>query len=137
MRTLEVTTWLADYLASNWPGCAQVYRLERERRRGRKIERETVFGITSLPRERAGAAELSKLIRAHWGIENGLHNRRDVTLREDASRIRRGGASQVMAALRNLIIYLRPRSGRPTLAAAIRYHMCHPQKSLELLSTRA
>lgn len=114
-----------------------MYRLERERRCGQKIERETVFGITSLPRERAGAAELSKRIRAHWGIENGLHSRRDVALREDASRIRRGAASQVMAALRNLIIYLRPRSGRPTLAAATRYHMCHPQKSLELLSTRA
>lgn len=132
-----MTTWLADYLASDWPGCAQVYRLERERRCGDKIERETVYGVTSLPRERAGAAELSKLIRAHWGIENGLHHRRDVTLREDASRIRRGAASQVMAALRNLVVYLRPRSGRPSLAAATRYHMCHPEKSLELLSTRS
>lgn len=95
-----------------------------------------VFGITSLPRERAGAAELSRLIRAHWGIENGLHGRRDGTLREDASRVRRGAASQVMAVLRNLVIYLRPRSGRPSLAAATRYHMCHPEKSLEILSSR-
>ena len=135
MRSLEATTWLAGYLAPDWPGCAQVFRLERERRSGGEVERETVFGITSLPRERAGAAELSRLIRAHWAIENGLHGRRDGTLREDAGRIRRGAASQVMAALRNLIIYLRPRSGRPSLAAATRYHMCHPERSLELLST--
>lgn len=131
-----MTTWLAEYLAPDWPGCAQVFRLERERRSGGEVEREVTFGITSLPRERAGAAELSRLIRAHWGIENGLHGRRDGTLREDASRVRRGTASQVMAALRNLVIYLRPRSGRPTLAAATRYHMCHPEKSLELLSSR-
>jgi hypothetical protein len=131
-----VTTWLADYLAPDWPGCAQVYRLERERRSGDKVESEVIFGITSLPRERAGAAELLRLIRAHWGIENGLHGRRDGTLREDASRVRRGAASQVMAALRNLVIYVRPQSGKPSLAAATRYHMCHPEKSLELLSSR-
>jgi hypothetical protein len=131
-----VTSWLADYLAPDWPGCAQVYRLERERRSGEAVESEVTYGITSLPREKAGAVELLRLIRAHWGIENGLHGRRDGTLREDASRVRRGAASQVMAALRNLVIYVRPQSGKPSLAAATRYHMCHPEKSLELLSTR-
>lgn len=131
-----MTTWLTDYLAPDWPGCAQVYRLERERRSGDKVESEVIFGITSLPRERAGAVELLRLIRAHWSIENGLHGRRDGTLREDASRVRRGAASQVMAVLRNLVIYMRPQSGKPSLAAATRYHMCHPEKSLELLSTR-
>jgi hypothetical protein len=132
---LEVTTWLAEYLGSDWPGCAQAFRLERHRRSGGEVGVEVVYGITSLPRERAGAAGLLKLIRAHWGIENGLHGRRDGTLREDASRVRRGAASQVMAGLRNLAIYLRPYSGRHSLAAATRYHMCHPEKSVELLST--
>lgn len=131
-----MTTWLADYLGSDWPGCSRVFRLERERRSGGEVEREVVFGITSLPRERAGAVELNRLIRAHWGIENGLHNRRDGTLREDASRVRKGAGSQVMAALRNLVIYLRPRSGKANLAAATRHHMCHPEKSLEILSSR-
>lgn len=132
-----MTTWLADYLSPDWPGSAQVFRLERERRRGGEVGRDVVYGITSLPRGRAGAAELLRLTRAHWGIENGLHGRRDGALREDACRARKGSASQVLAALRNLVIYLRPRSGRPSLAAATRYHMCNPEKSLELLSTRA
>ena len=131
-----MTTWLAEYLASDWPGCAQVFRLERERRSGGEVEREVVFGLTSLPRERAGAVELLRLIRAHWGIENRLHGRRDGTLREDASRVRKGSSAQLMAGLRNLVIYLRPHSGKPNLAAATRYHMCHPEKSVELLSTR-
>ena len=62
---------------------------------------EVVHGITSLGRERADAARLLALVREHWGIENGSHYRRDVTLGEDASRIRTGSAPQVMAALRN------------------------------------
>ena len=69
-------------------------------------------------------------------IENGLHHRRDVTLREDASRIRKGNAGQVMAVLRNLILFVLPRDGKASLPAAIRYYMCHPQKALEVLSRR-
>jgi predicted transposase YbfD/YdcC len=131
-----VTTWPADYLASDWPGCRQVFRLERERRRGGEVEREVVYGITSLARERAGAARLLELTRAHWGIENGLHARRDGALREDASRVRSGSAAQVMAVVRNLVIFLSRWSGRPGLAAATRHHVCHPEKSIELLSRR-
>jgi hypothetical protein len=129
-----VTTWLAAYLGTDWPGCAQVFRLERERRIGAVVEREVIFGITSLPRERAGARELLRWTRAHWGIENGLHGRRDGTLREDAGRARKGAAAQVGAILRNLVVYLRRDSGKASLAAATRHHMCHPEKSIELLS---
>ncbi len=135
VRSLEVTTWMAEYLGSDWPGCRQVFRLRRERRRGGEVEVEVVFGITSLPRERAGAATLLDLTRAHWGIENGLHGRRDGTLREDAGRARKGAGPQVMAIMRNIVIYLRRLSGKASLAAATRYHMCHPEKSVELLST--
>ncbi len=130
-----MTTWLAEYLDPDWPCCRQVFRLERQRRTGEKSETEVVFGITSLPRERAGAAKLLALTRDHWGIENGLHGRRDVSLRQDASRVRRGAAPQVMAILRNLVIYLFPQSGRPSLAAAIRHFICHPHDAIQLLST--
>ena len=63
-RTLELTTWLEDYLGDDWPGCRQVFRLQRERRTGEKVEVEVVFGITSLSRERAGAAKLLDAVRA-------------------------------------------------------------------------
>lgn len=120
-RTLELTTWLEDYLGDDWPGCRQVFRLQRERRTGEKVEVEVVFGITSLSRERAGAAKVLDAVRAHWGIENGLHGRRDGTLKEDASRVRKGSGPQVMAVLRNLIIYLCSFSGKASLAAATRH----------------
>ena len=35
------------------------------------------------------AADAAQVVRAHWSIENRLHYVRDVTLGEDASRIRR------------------------------------------------
>jgi hypothetical protein len=65
-----VTSSLSEYLGSDWPGCAQVFRLTRVRRTGEKVETEVVMGITSLPRERAGAKKLLALTRGHWGIEN-------------------------------------------------------------------
>ena len=135
-RTLTTTTWLTDYLSSDWTSCLQVFRVERERRIGTKVEVETVYGITSLAREQAGAARLLRLNRTHWVIENGLHYRRDVTLGEDASRIRKGSAGQVMSILRNFIIYLLPQSGQKSLPAAIRHDMCHPKRALEVMSSR-
>jgi hypothetical protein len=110
--------------------------IRRSRRIGQEVGVEVSYGITSLARDRAGAARLLGLSRGHWGIENGLHHRRDVALREDASRIRKGHAAQLMAALRNLIVFLLPRAARQGLAGAMRHYMCHPHKAVELLSTR-
>jgi hypothetical protein len=112
-----------------------VYRLERERRSGGKIETEVVFGITSLEAERAGAKELLEMTRGHWGIENSLHGVRDGTLREDASRIRKGSASQVMAVLRNIAIFVFAREKHKSAASATRHYVCHPEKALHILST--
>ena len=131
---LETTTWLDDYLGADWPGCRQVFRLERQRRTGEEVEHKVVFGITSLPRERAVAAELLESVRKHCEIENGLDGRRDGTLREDASRVRKGADVQVMAVLRNLVIYLCSFVDKPSLAAATRHFLCHPEKSEELVS---
>lgn len=133
-RTLEVTDWLAEYLQDDWPECHQVFRLERERRFEGKVELEVVYGITSLPRERGGARTLLATTRGHWGIENGLHGVRDGTLREDASRVRKGSAPQVMAALRNIAVFLFERSGLTSAAAATRYYVCNPDRALELVS---
>jgi hypothetical protein len=60
---------------------------------------------------------------------------RDGTLREDASRVRKGTATQTMAILRNIVIFLFRRSGHTSAAAATRHYVCHPEKSLEIPST--
>jgi predicted transposase YbfD/YdcC len=132
-RTIEVTASLADYLQSDWVGCEQVFRLTRERKINDVVESEVIVGITSLNREEAGPHELLRLIRDHWGIENGLHYVRDCTFREDASRIRKGSAPEVMASLRNIIIYLLNRLGHRSAAGATRHYVCHPNDSLNVL----
>ena len=47
--------------------------------------------------ERASAADLLKLCREHWTIENKLHWVRDAVFGEDASSARTGVIPQVMA----------------------------------------
>jgi hypothetical protein len=97
---------MAEYLGPDWPGRVPVFRLRRVRRIGEKLETEVVLGITSRSRERAGAKERLGRTRGHRVIENGLHGVRDGTRREDASRVRKGTATETMAILRNLVIFL-------------------------------
>ena len=97
-RTLRTTSVLTKQ--QNWAGLKQGFELTRQRTINGVTTTQTVRGITSLSPERADATRLLTLTRGHWGIENGLHYRRDVTMGEDASRIRKGTAPQVMAALR-------------------------------------
>ena len=110
-RRLEVTATLAEHLAPSWPGLAQVCRLTRARVVRGKTSHETVYAITSLAAETAGAARLLDLSREHWGIENTLHYVRDVTCREDQARTNAGHAPQVLAALRNATLTLLRRLG--------------------------
>lgn len=116
-RTLRVTSVLTK--GQEWAGLKQGFELTRERAVGGEKSAEVVRGITSLSRQKADAARLLKLTRDHWGIENGPHYERDVTLGEDASRIRTDSAPQVMAALRNAIIHI-TKQVAPNLAAAVR-----------------
>lgn len=112
----------------------QVFRIERERRVGNGISRETVYGITSLPRSRADASRLLTLSRTHWQIENGLHYVRDVTLGEDACRVRKGAAPQILAAARNAVVHLLRSRPFPSLAAALRRYAAKPLEALALVN---
>jgi predicted transposase YbfD/YdcC len=117
VRTLRLTGTLTK--GQDWAGLRQGFELRRQRTQKGQTSVEVIHGITSLSRERADAGRLLALVREHWQVENGSHYRRDVTLGEDASRIRSGSAPQVMAALRNAVIHL-AREVAPSLAAAVR-----------------
>jgi predicted transposase YbfD/YdcC len=117
-RTITVSRMLHDY--ANWPYLDQGFRLERRVTQRGKTTVEVRYGITSLPPQHASAERLMEVARTEWGIENGLHHRRDVTLREDACQVRRGQAPQVLAALNNVVIGIVQRAGQQNLAAAQR-----------------
>ena len=128
-RVLLTSTQLNDYL--DWPALAQVFRLETliEYPNGKRT-RQVVYGLTSLSPEKADPARLLKLIRHYWGIESGLHYRRDVTLHEDATRLSVGSSGQVMAILNNLVIHLALDHGKGNLAKALRRFDAKPAEAL-------
>ena len=130
-RTLRTTTILTKH--QDWVGLKQGFQLVRERTEKGVKTVEVVHGITSLSPERADAQRLLELTRGHWGIENGLHYRRDVTMGEDASRVRKGVAPQVMAALRNSVIHMLSDVVAPNLASAMRSMNNRFAQALKLL----
>jgi predicted transposase YbfD/YdcC len=103
IRNIETMPLPERYVA--WPGAAQACRITRLRRTPEGDSIETVYALTSIPRGRGGNADyLLDLARAHWSIENRLHLVRDVSMREDACKVRTGDAPQGLAALRNACV---------------------------------
>lgn len=120
-RSLTLMTDETGFL--DWPALQQVFKLDRQVicSQSGLMTAETVYGITSLTPQQASAAQLLEWTRAYWGIENGLHYRRDKTLAEDATRMSNPHQAQVMAVLNNFIIGLAAKLGFANLAAARRH----------------
>lgn len=130
-RTLEATPILTA--GQKWKGLRQGLRITRERTVGEKRSVEVVYGITSLSMRRASAATLLAILRDHWQIENGLHYVRDVTLGEDACRVRSGTAPQVLAGLRNAVIHLLTEVEAESRPEAIEILQLHPEDAQRLI----
>ena len=81
---------------------------------------DEVVGITSLSSEKGSAKQLLEWTRGLWGIENGLHYRRDVTLNEDGTRMTNDNLAEAMAVLNNFVIGLTSKLGFRNLASAQR-----------------
>lgn len=132
-RRITVSSLLAS--SSLWPGLSQVFQMERERTNALgETEHETVYGITSLPAF-VGARRLMALVREHWGIENGLHYRRDRSLHEDDSQLRMGHAPHVLAILNNTALGLFARQSETNLPHAQRIFAYHFDRDLARLAS--
>jgi len=134
-RIITVSSQLNDFL--NWPYLQQVFELERRviSTKTGEVQEQVVYGLTSLSREKISPRKLLKKIRAYWGIENGLHYRRDVTLKEDRTRMTKGHAGQVMACLNNLVLGLVfSKTHYIYLPHARRFFDAHPALAFALIS---
>ena len=144
IRTMRVTSQVPDGITRRFPGTAQMMLIERYRHevRGRdaagacraagddprmagcaagaKISCETVLALTALTPAQADPEFLLARNRGHWGIENGLHLRRDTTYAEDASRLRAGSAPRLFAAIASTAVSVLNRAGLTNHAAARR-----------------
>jgi hypothetical protein len=61
-----------------------------------EIQEQVVYGITSMNRDEITPGKLLQMTRSYWGVENGLHYRRDVTLLEDRTQMTKGKMGQAM-----------------------------------------
>ena len=135
-RTLTTSTLLNEHL--DWPGLAQVYEYQSERKHITTGKRThyTQYGITSLSPRQASAQRLLALRRGHWAIENLSHRTRDVLMGEDASQARCGNIPQVMAALRNTVLTLLRTAGYTQIAEAFRFFAAHPTAALSIIQKK-
>jgi predicted transposase YbfD/YdcC len=92
---------------------------------------EIVYAVTSLDHRAADPRLLAGWLQGHWAIENSVHHVRDVTRREDVSRIRLGAGPQLMAALRNIARL----AGHTNIAAAQRTAASSPTAITDALQT--
>ena len=148
VRTMRVTADVPEQIKVKLPGAGQLMLIERYRHPvrgaaaaaacraasasgdpalttcaadcGAKVSCETVLAVTALTPAQASPAFLLARNRDHWGIENGLHLRRDTTLAEDASRLRAGGSWRLFAAIGNITVSILNRAGHRNHAAARR-----------------
>jgi predicted transposase YbfD/YdcC len=136
-RTITVSSELKGYL--DWPYVEQVFKLERhfERMRDGKITHEVAYGVTSLTAKEASPPRLLEIVRTHWQIENGLHYRRDETLREDWCHLRLGHAPHMMAAINNLVLGLLLGRGVKNVPEARRAYAANWQTALSLILCRS
>ena len=98
----------------DFPCVEQVALLRRHLRQHRP---EIVALVTSLPPQELSAEQWLKDNRAAWGIENGLHQRLDVSHRDDQCRVRLPKSMRVMGMFRrfsnSLFLHWRGRQKKP------------------------
>ena len=94
-----------DYLNvdGRWFRLGSICRVERERRIGDQVQRNTAYYISSLT---GSAEQLEHAVRSHWEVENSLHWRLDIAFREDQSRVRLGYAAENFAVIRHIALNL-------------------------------
>jgi hypothetical protein len=127
-RTAPILTAHED-----WRGLQQGIEIVRERTVAGVTAVETALAITGLPGGRADAQALLAATRGQWSIENELHYVRDVTLGEDACRVRKGHAPQVLAALRNAVARLLAEVPAHSHPEAIEILQINPAQALDLI----
>jgi predicted transposase YbfD/YdcC len=116
-------------VSAGWVGLRSFVRVHRDVCHDGKQSEEVAFYISSLP-DTTPAAVFATGIRGHWSIENSLHYVKDVTLKEDASRIRTKYGPENMSILRNITLNILRRFHFTNIAQAIRI-VGHDMRRLE------
>jgi predicted transposase YbfD/YdcC len=87
-----------------WPGCCMLGMVESLRQVGSKESRpERRYYISS---RMLTPDAFACAVRAHWGIENGVHWMLDMNFREDAATVRKDYAAENLSKLKRIVLNL-------------------------------
>lgn len=89
--------------AHKWPKLTTLVKVQSERYLDGKHSLETRYYISSL---KTTAADILRITRTHWAIENSLHWVLDIAFREDECRLRKDNGAQNFAVLRHIALSL-------------------------------
>lgn len=104
-------------ISPKWIGLKRLIKVVRSVNCKKRDYEETAFFISSIE---LSADKFNKGIRSHWAIENSLHWVKDVTYKEDASKIRTGCAPENNSIFKNIAINILRKNGYENLASAQR-----------------
>ncbi len=107
-------------IRKNWYGSQTVISVIRHRTEKWKKSTEYAYFISDLPVEK-WAIFFNKYIRAHRWIENSLHYVKDVSQKEDASKIRTGNQPQNISILKSACLNIFRDFWYKNMAEAIRF----------------
>ena len=116
LRSVSVSENL-EGISDQWVGLNQLISIQRIiKTKGKKTE-ETAYFISS---KQSNAFAYNEGIRLHWAIENSLHYVKDVTLKEDASKIKTGNAPQNISTIKNISMNILRTNEYDNMAQAMR-----------------
>ena len=104
--------------ATDWPRCAVIARIDSVRQvKGKQSGMEQRYYISS---RHLAPAEVAEAVRSHWGIENQLHWVLDVTMKEDASTVRKDNAPENLSLLKKIVLNLLRMDTTDTVKSSLR-----------------
>lgn len=104
-------------ISKDWQGLRQIVGVHRIVKEKTKTREETAYFISS---KNENAFLYEEGIRSHWEIENSLHWVKDVTLKEDASKIKMGNAPQNISTIKNISMNILRTNDYDNMAQAMR-----------------
>lgn len=85
----------------DWAGLRSLIRITSTRQSSKGTSVEVRCFISNIPK---GPLKILNAVRQHWGIENSLHYVLDVSLDEDACRIRKDDGAEMFAMMRHIAL---------------------------------
>lgn len=135
----DITVVPIDTEVSPFPHVAQIIKCTRiycSREEGSEPMMATRLFGTSIKLDAKTVAQIAKIIREHWSVENLNHWKRDATYwREDRAPKRNPRGAKNLALLRNALLAIIPFESFDSLNDAFDYYRADQGKSLKIIKT--